>query len=506
MENKIIYIIVGIVVALGISLASIYTYSLSIAPGYSCAVEGEYSCTQGLKNERIVCKDGYWQFVERCKVGTTYTWCVDGQCTDTPITEPKPDITNPCDVYPPLCTDFCYDSNTLCMQHCEPTAVEGITACISDGCIYCPYGCEDRTDSYGNKIDSVCKSAPEPVCNDGAVKEGHCEDNVKVITVCRNGEWVIERTDCSKYGENYVCKQVTTITGGTNAVCEYQEPAKVPGKIEEVLFVCDKTTVKEGEQIICGGKYKNVGDTEVKGTIEVCIRPKAEFLSILMSSVSPSNVYGQCCPGNDFCYANDITLEPGETVNVNFFPKAPTPSSVDNCGNKVFWVGYGSKYQIAVTSVTGCFYDVYGNPVGGNTDIDPYHWATHKYDVTITEPQCPSCPPPGSWSDCINGKKTRTNYVCGPDTGYECKPYTETTTCTVCGNGICEPGETVASCYQDCYNPEKPQNGVCTPNVCPPPLYKCDGDVCVLDQQNVFMGIIIVFLALIAYSQIKKRR
>lgn len=45
------------------------------------------------------------------------------------------------------------------------------------------------------------------------------------------------------------------------------------------------------------------------------------------------------------------------------------------------------------------------------------------------ESKCPSCPQPTEWSECINGQKTRTNYKCSLETGYECVSYTETDTC-----------------------------------------------------------------------------
>jgi len=44
---------------------------------------------------------------------------------------------------------------------------------------------------------------------------------------------------------------------------------------------------------------------------------------------------------------------------------------------------------------------------------------------------CPECPSPTDWSECENGKQTRTVYVCGPETNYTCKSSLEERSCKV---------------------------------------------------------------------------
>lgn len=43
--------------------------------------------------------------------------------------------------------------------------------------------------------------------------------------------------------------------------------------------------------------------------------------------------------------------------------------------------------------------------------------------------ECPTCPEPSAWSECVDGTKTRTNYECSAETNYECQSYTEEKAC-----------------------------------------------------------------------------
>ena len=50
----------------------------------------------------------------------------------------------------------------------------------------------------------------------------------------------------------------------------------------------------------------------------------------------------------------------------------------------------------------------------------------------MVEPKkCPPCPGPTPWSECVNGKRTRINYVCSAETNYECKMIVEEEPCEV---------------------------------------------------------------------------
>ncbi len=45
--------------------------------------------------------------------------------------------------------------------------------------------------------------------------------------------------------------------------------------------------------------------------------------------------------------------------------------------------------------------------------------------------ECPTCPEPSAWSECVDGIKTRTNYKCSAETNYQCQSYTEEEECEV---------------------------------------------------------------------------
>ncbi len=48
---------------------------------------------------------------------------------------------------------------------------------------------------------------------------------------------------------------------------------------------------------------------------------------------------------------------------------------------------------------------------------------------TTTILQCPICSSPSAWSECVNDKKSRTNYKCDATTSYQCQSFTETESC-----------------------------------------------------------------------------
>ncbi|MEM7825084.1 MAG: PGF-pre-PGF domain-containing protein [Candidatus Aenigmatarchaeota archaeon] len=51
--------------------------------------------------------------------------------------------------------------------------------------------------------------------------------------------------------------------------------------------------------------------------------------------------------------------------------------------------------------------------------------------ITVAPPTCPTCPQATLWSDCVDGKQTRTNYKCDETTNFECQSYTEEQTCAL---------------------------------------------------------------------------
>jgi len=87
-----------------------------------------------------------------------------------------------------------------------------------------------------------------------------------------------------------------------------------------------------------------------------------------------------------------------------------------------------------------------------------YKWVDVGIDSTCYS--CPVCPSPGSWSSCSNGVQTRTDYMCGVATNYQCSSFTVTQACvSPCLSECCDAG----SGFQ--------------PTFCPSG-YGCSGGIC----------------------------
>jgi len=49
--------------------------------------------------------------------------------------------------------------------------------------------------------------------------------------------------------------------------------------------------------------------------------------------------------------------------------------------------------------------------------------------VALPKPQCPACPEPTNWTECVNERQWRTSHRCGPETNYTCQEFTEERGC-----------------------------------------------------------------------------
>jgi len=124
-----------------------------------------------------------------------------------------------------------------------------------------------------------------------------------------------------------------------------------------------------------------------------------------------------------------------------------------------------------------------------------------------TKPECPPCPEPSEWSECIGGYQYRTVYKCDETTGYECVAVQEKRSCVVapvCGNGICEEGEDYINCPEDCPAPPVCGNGICeegeTEENCP--------EDCAVQPSTtgyiivggaIFMGLVVLIIFILYY-------
>ncbi|MCS7106450.1 MAG: PGF-pre-PGF domain-containing protein, partial [Candidatus Aenigmarchaeota archaeon] len=49
--------------------------------------------------------------------------------------------------------------------------------------------------------------------------------------------------------------------------------------------------------------------------------------------------------------------------------------------------------------------------------------------IVLPLPQCPVCPQPTNWSECIEGKRSRSFYICSEETNFTCVEYTQEEEC-----------------------------------------------------------------------------
>jgi len=65
------------------------------------------------------------------------------------------------------------------------------------------------------------------------------------------------------------------------------------------------------------------------------------------------------------------------------------------------------------------------------TTVEETTTTVEETTTTTTIPVCPTCSPPTAWSECVEGKRTRTVYKCSEETNYECEAVTEEESCEV---------------------------------------------------------------------------
>jgi len=88
----------------------------------------------------------------------------------------------------------------------------------------------------------------------------------------------------------------------------------------------------------------------------------------------------------------------------------------------------GDGYCDAGESCFRCISDC-GICPGGDYPPEQKQELPAKGEVPEEVLQCPICPEPTEWSDCINNTQSRTNYRCSGETNYICESYTETRDC-----------------------------------------------------------------------------
>jgi len=233
---------------------------------------------------------------------------------------------------------------------------------------------------------------------------------------------------------------------------------------------------------VCGGTNR-LFDVFINGWTPLWEAPGGIDLICISA---PCNVEVYCCPALTCSNPTTVTCSPAGTTKD---------------GTSLYWCPGESKikytqpsYQYCQAPTTKTCYYKSGNscyPRTYDANLFPEtceHYTYNSLPLYSTLEAClaSKCVPLweiGNWGACINGTQTRTvtdSNNCGTDEG---KPAT-TQSCTIpsiCGNGVCENGETTTSCPADCNTSptQKCGDGVCngteTCSSCPSDCGPCGG-------------------------------
>jgi hypothetical protein len=178
-----------------------------------------------------------------------------------------------------------------------------------------------------------------------------------------------------------------------------------PCDLADIVSFTYPQRVKYGEEIEVNAELwlwqPGIGIWGCTELVEVSIVPQGYPVIALPLSTAEA----ECCPENENFADAWVSISgwpASQYKDIKLSVRAPSPTSYDHCSpeKKSFWAGEG------------------------------------YYTITI-----------GTWDACskdggrLRDRKVGLIYVEGPPTSQ-----------SVCGNGICEPGENVANCFSDCWN------------------------------------------------------
>ena len=218
---------------------------------------------------------------ECCSGNCEYYTCMDYGC--------YPD-------YPNLCNGNCYScTNAGDVFTCDP--VDGPVCCPPEYPYYC-------------YIDNSCWSGtylPNP-CGSGCPPGLH---------------------ECD--GSCYSCTDPNDIF-----ICDSGIPYCLPPHTDIRLesFVSTPTQVDAGDYVSFTARLKNYGGITGTTNVEAAIIPTTFWSSSLNYTPESYVDTAECCPGNTYFQAKEVTLNPLKEDIVIFTVKAPTPTSIDACDDE----------------------------------------------------------------------------------------------------------------------------------------------------------------------------
>jgi PGF-pre-PGF domain-containing protein len=219
--------------------------------------------------------------------------------------------------------------------------------------------------------------------------------------------------------------------GGPIQMAETKIITDVRNATASVKFTASETSRPVGapEPLAAGAgriyRYVEIAKTSAGGgdTAKVNISFKVNNTWISANSIDENKVYLNRYFNNS--WARLATSRTDRDSNYTHYMSESPGLSVFAITGELISVACGNGKCEAGENYTSCCTDC-ACPAGQSCNP-----TTKRCYVPLTT--CPACPEPAGWSECANGKQTRSNYRCSPETGYACERYDETKECGVEG-------------------------------------------------------------------------
>ncbi len=243
---------------------------------------------------------------------------------------------------------------------------------------------------------------------------------------CANSDPVVLSEMTDKYSNLVVIEYEFVLNPENSYVVydynnEYQSGAGVP------MIIFDKSRMI-------------VGDTPILDSVDGFISSGPNGCPLLEGSVDFSSVDINGLPGSPKLWTKDrILIKKGETGDNSVLRELIESSDIQSVLEGVEFVITDPE----PVQLSGIKFPQLGVPGTVEFDhaINVGGWKFQWNGDAVIDKECPECPEPGEWSECNEGKRSRSNYKCGPETSYECDTYTEEIEC-VEGCPVCpDPSE-----------------------------------------------------------------
>ncbi|MBD3249046.1 S8 family serine peptidase, partial [Candidatus Woesearchaeota archaeon] len=217
----------------------------------------------------------------------------------------------------------------------------------------CSNGCSGGRCSECNS-DSDCPDegwTGSKYCYDGDVYQDYEEGD------CSGGDCGYDtdsrkKEDCSNGCAGGVC-----ISGPICGDDSCDDGEECPEDCLEISILDYDSSVYAGEEVVIKLGVRNIGTVEQTGNFEVGIIP-SDFFAQEYSSMGSSEKITSCCPENKYYSARKITRGEGENQYSEFTLRAPTKSEYDHCDDQdPASSAWGDSFIVVAGGYDGCYKD-----------------------------------------------------------------------------------------------------------------------------------------------------